>query len=339
MTDNIRKVKLLKIWDILSRETDEDHPMPTQVLIKKLACAGLACDRRTLYSDIKVLNDFGYEILCNRGISNEYYVIDRTFNIPELQILIDAVQAASFITEKKTTELIDKIAQLAGNQKAEVFKRNIVQFGTVKGSNENIYYSISEIAQAINSQKKIAFYYFDYELGYKRKYRMRKSNPSEQKRYVVNPVATVFRDDKYYLYCYDDYYKTISQYRVDRMDRVEMLEEDKTLVKEFADFDLSKHQLSLVGMFSGKKEKVAFEFDKSVLGAIYEKFGSGVNVVELENGKLKCTVEVQISNPFYAWVCGFGNKLKVISPRELIEQLIAHTTETLQNYLENTEES
>lgn len=339
MTDNIRKVKLLKIWDILSRETDEDHPMPTRVLIKKLADAGLACDRRTLYSDIKVLNDYGYEILCNRGISNEYYVVDRTFNIPELQILIDAVQAASFITEKKTAELIDKIAQLAGNQKAEVLKDNIVQFGTIKGSNESIYYSVSEITQAINSQKKIAFYYFDYELGYERKYRMRKSIPSEQKRYVVNPVATVFRDDKYYLYCYDDYYKTISQYRVDRMDRVEMLEEDKTLIKEFADFDLSKHQLSLVGMFSGKKEKVTFEFDKSVLGAIYDKFGSVVNVVELENGKLKCTVEVQISNPFYAWVCGFGNKLKVISPRELIEQLIVHTTETLHNYTENTEES
>ena len=339
MTDNIRKVKLLKIWDILSRETDEDHPMPTQVLIKKLAASGLACDRRTLYSDIKVLNDFGYEILCNRGISNEYYVADRTFNIPELQILIDAVQAASFITEKKTPELIDKIAQLAGNQRAEVLKRNIVQFGTVKGSNESIYYSISEIAQAINSQKKIAFYYFDYELHYKRKYRMRKSNPSEQKRYIVNPVATVFRDDKYYLYCYDDFYKTISQYRVDRMDRVEMLEEEKTPIKEFVDFDLSKHQLSLVGMFSGKKEKVTFEFDKSVLGAIYDKFGRGVNVVELENGKLKCTVEVQISNPLYAWVCGFGNKLKVISPRELIEQLIEHTTETLHNYTDNTEES
>ena len=92
-------------------------------------------------------------------------------------------------------------------------------------------------------------------------------------------------------------------------------------------------------MFSGKKEKVAFEFDKSVLGSIYDKFGSGVNVVELENGKLKCTVEVQISNPFYAWVCGFGNKLKVISPKELIEQLIVHTTETMQNYPENTEES
>ena len=332
MTDNIRKVKLLKIWDILSRETDEDHPMPTQVLIKKLADAGLACDRRTLYSDIKVLNDFGYEILCNRGISNEYYVVDRTFNIPELQILIDAVQAASFITEKKTPELIDKIARLAGNQKAEVLKGNIVQFGTIKGSNESIYYSVSEITQAIIRKKKIAFYYFDYDVGHMRKYRMRTSNPNERRHYIVNPVATVFHDDKYYLFCYYNNRGSIVQYRVDRMDNVEMLDEDRTPNKEIFDIDLSRHQRSLISMFGGNEETVIFECDKSVLDAVYDKFGDDIVMNDIGDNKVRFSIKLQISNPLYSWVCGFGNKLKVIAPQNVVEDIVNHITETLQNY-------
>ena len=332
MTDNIRKVKLLKIWDILSRETDEDHPMPTQVLIKKLNDAGLACDRRTLYSDIKVLNDFGYEILCNRGISNEYYVVDRTFNIPELQILMDAVQAASFITEKKTAELIDKIAQLAGYQRAEVLKANIVQFGTIKGSNESIYYSVNEITQAIINKKKIAFYYFNYDVGHVRKYRMRTSVPDEKRRYVVNPVATVFHDDRYYLFCYNDYHGNIVQYRVDRMENVEMLADDITPSKENPDFDLSKHKRSLVGMFGGKEERIAFECDKSVLDAVYDKFGENIQIKEIDESTVRFSIKLQVSNPLYSWICGFGKKLKVVAPQSIVDELRKHITEALENY-------
>ena len=109
---NSRKIKLLKIWEILSRDTDENNPMPTPVLIEKLAECGIEVDRKILYSDIKLLNDFGYEVMCRRSSSNEYYVEDRKFNIPEIHILMDAVRAAGFITEKKTDELISNIGRL-----------------------------------------------------------------------------------------------------------------------------------------------------------------------------------------------------------------------------------
>lgn len=109
----------------------------------------MKCDRTTLYSDIALLNKFGYEILCHRGTSNKYYVVNRDFDIPEIQILIDAVQAASFITDTKTPVLIDKLAQLAGSKRAAVLKKNIVEFSTIKGENEWIYYSIDEITTAI----------------------------------------------------------------------------------------------------------------------------------------------------------------------------------------------
>ena len=155
--ENVKRVRLLRIWEILKQESDEEHPMSSLVLLSKLKEGGIECDRRTLYSDIKVLNYFGYEILCNRSTTNEYYVVDREFDIPEIHILMDAVQAASFITEKKTEELVDKIAHLAGSQRAEVLKQNIVKFNSTKGTNEHIYYSVSEIAKAINNHKKVTF--------------------------------------------------------------------------------------------------------------------------------------------------------------------------------------
>lgn len=133
--ENFSKIKLLKLWEILSRESDEEHPLTTGELIARLEKCGISCDRRTLYRDIAALCEFGYEVITRRGQhSNSYYVVDRGFDVPELRVLIDAVQAASFVTEKKTAELVDKIAALGGSNRAEILKRNIVEFNTTKHS-------------------------------------------------------------------------------------------------------------------------------------------------------------------------------------------------------------
>lgn len=166
--------------------------MSTQELIKKLAESGIEVDRKILYGDIKLLNNFGYEVMTHRSSSNEYYVADRKFDVPELHILMDAVRAASFITQRKTDDLIGKIAQLAGSRKAEIIKRNIVEFETAKSINENIYYSVYEIASAIEEKNKITFSYFDYDTKRKKVYRKDKSDLNKNKVYIVNPLATVF---------------------------------------------------------------------------------------------------------------------------------------------------
>ena len=140
-----KKLRPMKIWEILRRETDEDHPMGTETLRERLKESGYPCTRKTLYGDIALLNDNGYEVMRTRKISNEYYVADRSFDIPELRILMDAVQAASFITDKKTKVLIGKIAQLAGDKKAEVLQKNTVEFHTPKSDNEQIFYIVDKI--------------------------------------------------------------------------------------------------------------------------------------------------------------------------------------------------
>lgn len=330
--ENIKRVRLLRIWEILKQETDEDHPMGTPTLLEKLNKTGIVCDRRTLYADIKVLNDFGYEILCNRSASNQYYVVDRTFDVPEVQILLDAVQASSFISEKKTEQLVDKVASLAGSKRADVLKQNIVWYGTPKGNNEGLFYSVSEISLAINSKHKIGFYYFDYDERHNRVYRVHHEEPHERRWYEVNPVATVFHDDKYYLFCYNDRHLKMVQYRVDKMEQVKMLDAPITKSKESAGLDLAKHKRSLVGMFGGETQEVTFEANKSVIDSIFDKFGDGVKFVSLPDDKVKFSVKVQLSNPFYSWVIGFGNKLKVTAPQDAVEDIQRLLQEAVEMY-------
>ena len=204
--ENFSKIKLLKLWEILSRESDEEHPLTTGELIARLEKCGISCDRRTLYRDIAALCEFGYEVITRRGQhSNSYYVVDRGFDVPELRVLIDAVQAASFVTEKKTAELVDKIAALGGSNRAEILKRNIVEFNTTKHSNEHIYYNINALEDGVLSGRKVSFKYFDLDAKGER--RLRKDGG----RYLVNPVAMVFASDNYYLICYHDKHKNTAK--------------------------------------------------------------------------------------------------------------------------------
>ena len=135
--DNYRKVKLLKLLELLRQHTDEQNPMTTAQICAAMEEMGIPCDRRIVTQDVTVLNEMGYEILSAMvGHEKAYFVEDRSFSLPELKILIDAVHASSFITEKKSRELIEKLAALAGSHRAEVLKRNMVCFNTRKHSNE-----------------------------------------------------------------------------------------------------------------------------------------------------------------------------------------------------------
>ena len=162
MQENYRKIKLLKLLELLRQDTDEQHPMTTNQICARLAQMGILCDRRTLSKDITLLNDQGYEVMDTPvGHEKGYFVEDRSFSIPELKILMDAVQASSFITEKKTGELLEKLAVLGGSHRAEILKGNIVKFKTTKHSNEQIFYNVDALERAVDQQKKVLFRYFD----------------------------------------------------------------------------------------------------------------------------------------------------------------------------------
>ena len=330
--ENSRKIKLLRLWEILRQETDENNPMTTNELINRLKKEGIDVDRKILYADIDLLNENGYEVLCERGKSNRYYVMDRSFDIPEVRILMDAVQAASFVTEKKTKVLIDKIAELAGSKRAEVLKENITEFSTVKSENEKIYYSIDKIVTAKEKNNQIGFYYFDYNVKKEVVFRKDKNDKAVNKWYIVNPVETVYDNNQYYLICYDDKHNSLANYRIDRMDKVEVLDTPITKNEEIEKIDLSKYKRQLFAMYSGELKKVSFVANCSMIDVILDKFGNLVKMSDNNDGTITCTVDVQIGPMFIAWLCSFDTKIKAISPPTLVEMVKEHLTKTISQY-------
>lgn len=325
------KIKLVKILEILRQDSDEDNYIETSEILSKLATMGIICDRRTLAADIEVLNSYGYEVLSEKspGKPNKYCVIDRSFDVPELRILIDAVQASSFITPKKTEELIDKIADLGGSHRAELLRRNIVKFNTTKSTNENIFYSISEINAAIENGKKVSFEYFDFNEKHERVYRR------SGKRYYVNPLATIYDDDNYYLICYYGRFEGVVHYRIDRMDRVEMVVNQPIDVYNGEPIDLKRHKKTLFGMFQGEEQLVEFQADASILDPIFDIFGDKVEITSDENGKLRFKAAVQLSPTFYGWCLSFGDKLQVDGPNEVVEKVVEYIHSLIQGYKRN----
>lgn len=316
-----QRLKLLKIWEILRQETDEAHPMSSVALLQRLEEIDIKCDRRTLYADIQALNESGYKIHCNRRKTNEYFVERREFSMAEIQILMDAVQAASFITKEKTEHLVDKIAELAGSRKAEAIKQNVVAFNTVKSPNEDIFGTVSIITQALECGKKIEYQYFDYDINKRRIYR------KENKVYKVNPVATIFSDDKYYLLCYDDKHGNLAHYRIDRMANVKVSSEEITPSELSGVYAIQKHKRQLFGMYHGKECEVTFEADKSLTDAVFDKFGHCVRLYNVPDNKFRFKASVQISPVFFGWCCSFGPQLKVIAPDTLVKQLQSYINE------------
>lgn len=321
-----QKIKLLRILEILRMYSDEENPMTTKEIISKLNEQGIECARKSLYDDIDILNEYGYEILCIKSTQNKYYIVDRTFDIPELKILLDAVQSASFITEKKTKDLVCKVANLAGCHRADLLLENIVCFDTNKHTNESIYYSVDTIDRAIVEKKKISFLYFDYDLNGNRVYR------KDKERYVVNPVALIFSENNYYLTCYNDKYQNLSNYRVDRMDKVEELNEAVVPAECVAGFDVHKHRAQAFSMFAGELEEVILLVENSLIDVILDKFGQKTVRRKVDDDHFEIRVKVQVSPTFYAWCSTFGTKLKIVSPPEIIRNYIEAMESSIKQY-------
>lgn len=312
--DNYRKIKLLKLLELLRADSDEHNPMTTSELCARLEKMGIVCDRRTLSKDITLLNDHGYEIMATTvGHEKAYYIDDRGFSVPELKILIDAVQASSFITEKKTKELVEKLAQLGGSHRAELLKGNLVCFNTRKHSNEHIFYNVDALEQAIEGQKKVLFRYYTLNEKGEKVYRR------EGHRYVVEPVALVFNEDNYYVLTYSSRHESTATYRVDRMDAVTVIEEGICEKAVALRQEMAAYTEQVFKMYGGRQEDVVLEFPDGLIGVVFDKFGENTPMLRVGEEKCVATVKVRISPTFWGWLFQFAGEMRVLSPQWVID--------------------
>ena len=320
-----QKVKLLVLYEILQKRTDETHPMTTGEIISALEEYGITTTRKTVYGDIDTLNRYGFEVLCDKKRSNGYYVADRKFERPEVQILLQAIEAAKFLSDKKAAALSQKVAQLLGEAQAREFI-NPPAGNNAKAGNEHIYYSIDAITTALAENRKLSFLYFDTDLCGRRRYRKNKS------RYEVNPLGMVYSGEYFYLVCYHDKYGDTANYRIDRMDEVRVEEQEITGRKEYEHFDINAYCREMFSMYSGEQTEVELHFAKEYAEIVRDRFGNDIHTVSDRDGYILRT-KISVSKTFFAWLTTFEGNIRIIRPaavREQFRTFVENIIKTLQ---------
>ena len=327
-TDN--KLRPLYLLKLLYQHTDEDHPLSTGEIVQLMEEQyGVKTQRTRIPQDIELLERFGYEIGHYKGQSNSYYLDHRLFELPELKLLIDAVESSSFITEKKSAELVEKLTSLASPFKAPALSTVTGLDGRLKQGNEQIYYIVDTLYAAILSGCKISFQYFHYDMF---KNRVLKHNGE---RYVLSPYALVWSGDFYYVIGYSEKHQQLSNFRVDRIAHTpEVMPEPARPLPE--GFDLNEYKNTMFRMYNSERREIELICDGSVMDAIVDRFGEDVEICLVDENTFSVTAEVAVNHVLYSWIFGFGGKVRLTAPRAAVEEyavMILQAARTLHDQL------
>jgi len=311
-----QKCKILVIRDLLL-ETDELHPLTVADFIAKLRERGIEAERKSVADDLLALSEYGMDIESVAvGKRKGYYLASRTFEPAELKMLVDSVQAAKFLSPKKTMRLIKKLATLSSRGEAALLKRQLYISDRGKTDNESVFYNIDAIHGAIGEDREITFVYWQYDLNKKRV--PRKSGA----RYRVSPFALVWDDEFYYLIAYDAADARIKHYRVDKMTRITITDSERQGKDAFAALDMSVYTSRNFSMFAGEEADVVLDCDANLIGVIVDRFGADVSVHPNGDG-FTAFVRVAVSEQFFGWVAALGGAVRIVSPQPVKEQFKA----------------
>ena len=322
-SDN-QKLKILYILDYLERNSREDHLVRANEIIAWLDREhNISCDRKTIYSDVAALQDYGVDIVSVPGKNGGYYIASRNFELPELKLLIDAVQSSRYLTEKKSRELIEKLCAQCNEHDASLMRRNVLVSGRVKSMNETIYYNVDAIQEAIAQDRQVSFRYFDWDLGGQRRYR--------EKEYLASPYGLCQDNENCYLLAYAERHG-ITSYRVDRMTDIQLSKHKRIPCPGLTGKALNEHANRLFQMFAGDDVDVKLRFHRELINVVIDRFGADTMLIPDGPDHFNFTVRVAVSPMFLSWVIGFGSKAKVLYPQSVVEQCKALCRETLSQY-------
>ena len=323
-SDN-QKLKILYILDYLQKNSHRDKPVRANELISMLDSRyGISCERKTIYSDIAALQDYGVDIVALPGKNGGYYIASRNFELPELKLLIDAVLSSRFLTEKKSRELIEKLCRECNEEDSRLLKRNVLVSGRVKSMNESIYYNVDAIQEAITRNRQITFRYYDWDFGGKRKFRERE--------YIASPYGLCQDNENCYLLAWTERHG-VTHFRVDRMTGITIKEEKRIPCPDLTGKALTEHANQLFQMFAGESVQVKMRFHRSLMNAVIDRFGKDTMLIPDGDEHFNFTVHVAVSPMFLSWVIGFGSKAKVLYPEAVVQECRKLCMEAMSQYL------
>jgi predicted DNA-binding transcriptional regulator YafY len=309
--------------DMLLSEADEEKGLTMTAILARLEAVGIKAERKSIYDDINSLGQYGLDILTKREKTVEYYVGERTFELPELKLLVDAVQSSKFITEKKSAELIRKLESLTSKKQAKALHRQVFVTNRIKTQNESIYYNVDALHIAILEKRKVSFKYFDYDAEKKRVYR------KDEKVYVVDPLGLSWDDENYYLITYSEKYGNYVHYRVDRMAGISVLDEPRSDNEKIKGFDIVKYCTRVFNMFGGDDVRVELTADNSLINAMIDRFGKDVILYPNSDTTVRVVAGVTRSGTFFGWLTQFGSKIRIDAPDDLREEYLRYLKEII----------
>lgn len=311
-----QKFKLYRLAQIMMKKTDEEHYITMPEIKEALAEYDITADRKSLYNDLRDLEILGIEVEGEQdGNRYRYHVVNRPFELPELKLLVDAIQSSKFITEKKSNSLIKKLETMVSEYDAQKLQRQVYVSGRIKAMNESIYYTVDAIHNAISENKKIRFQYFQWNV--KKEMELRHGGAY----YHISPWGLSWDDENYYLIGYDSDAEQIRHYRVDKMLRIQMSKEDREGREHFKKLDMADYARKSFGMFRGEEQQVKLLVNNRMAGVIIDRFGKEVMMIPADADHFRVSVEVHVSPQFLSWIISLGDDVKIIGPEDVVERM------------------
>ncbi len=327
MVAQTQKMKLLYLMKILIERKDESHMLTANELCDILQSEyDVPAERKSIYNDIDALREFGLDIVQQKGRAPGYYVASRPFELAELKLLVDAMQASRSITSKKTAELIRKLESLASREDARQLQQQVFLYNRPKTENETIYYNVNDIHTAIFTNVQIRFQYTEWTS--KKEIRVRRDGAD----YVVSPWALTWDDENYYMIGCEEDAKELRHFRVDKMQHIELLKTPRTGRELFDDFDIVAFGKRTFGMFGGREETVTLSCPNSLAGVIIDRFGRDVMMVPEGEDRFHVNVAVAVSPQFFGWLTGLGSGVEIAKPADVREEFLEYLDGIKQRY-------
>jgi len=303
-----QKLKLLYLSKFLFQETDEEHPLTVSQLIERLQQHNIQAERKSIYSDLESLREFGFDVQCRKGRVPGWFIGQRDFELPELKLLVDAVQSSRFITRRKSSALIRKLEGLTNVHQARQLRRQVYVNGQIKVMNESIYYNVDTLHNALSTRRMITFRYFDYDMYRNRVFRR------EGKRYSVSPYGLIWNNENYYLVAFDSQSATMRHYRVDKLSDIAVTCIPRQGEEEYPNFDLAQYEQRHFGMFRGEDTSITLRCKSHMAGIVLDRFGQDIILVPDGAYYFTVTLSVVISPQFFGWLFGLEEEVALISP-------------------------
>lgn len=334
-----QKLKLFYIADFLITETDSDydkdaeekHGVYIRDIRNHLESQGIVAEEHSISRDLALLRDvFGMDILGGRG--KPYYLASRYIDFEDLSVIAECIGAAKFISKAESEKLVDLLKKFCSKYQINSISSDYFVAERPRKTQKNMLKSLSTIRDAIAQNRKITFRYTRRSISNLNDPVLRRNG----RLYTVSPFKVVLSDGNHYLIGYDDTYKRILPYRIDRMPKVEILyNEPRDGEEKFKRMGISDYARQTFGMFIGEEaQRITIRFDNSLLDAVLERFDNdkSADYKKVDDKHFTLTTAIVISEQFYGWLCGFGKKAVIQEPKEEVDRFKEFLDSVKQQY-------